>query len=469
MPSRPTLRPWALRPLAGLAPALALLLAAGPVAAQSLPAGPAQAAPPATAPAPTAAPKGKPPAAKAAPAGQVEAIVAVVNGDAITRADVENREKLFALSAGLPLNKDVLDHLAPQVTQSLIDERLRLQEEQRRKIVVADQDIADAIASIEQRNNMPQGTLRERLAAQGVSPRTLIDQIRTQLGWNRVLREELGAKGQISDADIAARIAQIKGQAGQNEYHIGEIFISATDPAHQDQAQHFADTVITQLRQGAPFPVVAAQFSQSENALEGGEQGWVRPNQVDPAVAQVLEVMPVGAISNPIPVAGGFMIVQMRGKRQIGNDMQTIVTVRQAFFPFEKQLDPANPTPQQRAALEHARQVSASVKTCDQMEQANKDAGAARPADPGELRLDQLGNPALRSLLAALPVGKASAPLVASDGIAVVIICARDDKNVGEPSKQDVQNELLSERVELASRQLLGDLRRRASIQLRSS
>ena len=43
-------------------------------------------------------------------------IVAVVNGDVISNADVDNRTRLFALSTGLPMSPDVLDRLKPQIT-----------------------------------------------------------------------------------------------------------------------------------------------------------------------------------------------------------------------------------------------------------------------------------------------------------------------------------------------------------------
>jgi peptidyl-prolyl cis-trans isomerase SurA len=400
---------------------------------------------------------------------QSEAIMAVVNGDVISRTDVENREKLFALSTGISTTKDVLDRLAPQVLQQLIDERLRLQEEERQKIVVPDQEIAEAIKSIEARNNMAPGVLRERLAGQGVAMRTLVDQIRVQIGWTRVLREALGNRAQISPADIADRLRQIKAQTGQTEYLVSEIFIPIAEPSRAAEAETFASTVIERLHAGAPFPVVAAQFSQSERALQGGDLGWVEPAQLDPEVAQIISQMPVDAVSNPVHVAGGLMIASLRGKREVGRDLATMISLRQVFLPFSKPLDPAHPDSQQNQALERARQISSTVKTCDAMAAANQAAGGDRPADPGPLRLEAVNNPALHKLLADLPVGHASQPLVASDGIAVVIICSRDQKNVGEPSKEDVSAQLLDERADLASRQLIGDLRRRAVIEQRSS
>jgi peptidyl-prolyl cis-trans isomerase SurA len=297
--------------------------------------------------------------------------------------------------------------------------------------------------------------------------RTLIDQVRAQIGWSRVLREVLGPQTNITDADIQEQANLLKAQTGQQEFRIAEIFVPISDPGQAEEAHRFADTVIQQLRLGAPFVVVAAQFSQSQTALQGGDEGWVQPNQVDPAVLHVLQEMPEGAISNPIPVPGGLSIVTLHGKREIGRDLATMATVRQVFLPFAARLNPNAPTAQQQQVLEQARRISGSARTCEDIEAANKTGGGNRPADPGELRVDSVAVPALRQLLTTLPVGKASQPLIAEDGVAVIMVCNRAQRNVGEPSKQELSDRILNDRVELASRQLMRDLQRRAVIDRR--
>ncbi|MBV8592644.1 MAG: peptidylprolyl isomerase [Acetobacteraceae bacterium] len=396
-------------------------------------------------------------------------IVATVNGDVISSHDVDNRGRLFALSTGMPVTPEVLERLRPQVTRQLIDERLRLQEAQRRHIVVRDKQIADAIQEIEQRNGMASDALRRKLAADGVSFRTLVDQIRVQLGWTLVLRQQLGEKAMISDAEVAEQQRLLAAQTGQPEYQISEIFVPIDDPARADEAQRFADTVIAQLRSGAPFPVVAAQFSQSQTALQGGDLGWVQTNQLDPQVARVVAEMPPGAVSNPIRVPGGISIVTLRAKREIGNDMATILSVREVFLPFTAPLNPQEPNEQQRQTLEKAKQIGATVHSCAQMEAAARANNSPRPADPGEVRLENVSPPAFKHLLATIPEGRPTQPLVAPDGIAVMIVCSREQKNLAEMTKDDVRNQLLARRVELASRQLQQDLRRRANIELRDS
>lgn len=410
-------------------------------------------------------------AAPGAPPGAVAAtrILAVVNGEVITNTDVANRARLFALSTGLNLSQDVVDRLQHQIIQQLIDERLRMQAIEKEKIVVPDTAIAGAIHDIEARNNLPPGALTQKLAAAGVSPLTLIDQIRTQLGWTALLRKALGDRVEITPAEIAEQQRLQAMRIGTPEYRVGEIFIPVDDPAARADAERFAETVINDLRRGAAFGLVAAQFSQTETALQGGERGWVQPNQLDPAVAALVQQMPVGAVSNPITVPGGYDIVTLQGKRQIGNQVATVLNMRVAFVPFTTPLNPQAPTPQQRQALDRARGISASVHSCDQMEQVAKANPSTHPANPGDVQLDQVNPPVFRQLLATQPLNRPTQPLVGNDGISVVIVCSRDQKNLAAATPAEVKTQLLDQRVELMSQQLMHDLRRQATIELRVS
>lgn len=398
-------------------------------------------------------------------------IAAVVNGDVISQADILNRAKLFAISTGLPMSPEVIDRLRSQILRQLVDERLRLQEAQRRKIIIQDAQIAAAIKDIETRNSLPSGSLRAKFAADGVSATALIDQIRAQLAWSELLRDTIGPRMTISESEVAEQQKLAAQSVGNAEYRLGEIFIPADDPGNMADAKRFAETVISELRAGAPFPMVAAQFSQNESALEGGEMGWEQANQLDPAVAQVVSQMPVGAISSPIHVPGGFSVVALQAKREIGHDVATIVTLRQAFFAFAVPLsDPQHPTDQQRQSLLKARVATETVHGCDQMEALAKSTNPPnKPISPGDVRVAGVNPPMFRQLLETIPLGKATEPLISQDGIAVLTVCSREQKNVGEITASEVQRRLLNERVEMLSRQTMRDLHRKANIDIRAN
>ena len=74
----------------------------------------------------------------------------------------------------------------------------------------------------------------------------------------------------------------------------------------------------------------------------------------------------------------------------------------------------------------------------------------------------------MRQLVATLPVDRASDALIAQDGVAVMMVCARDVRNLGLPSKPELESQLYFERMELLSRQLIRSLQRRAVIDQRA-
>lgn len=391
-------------------------------------------------------------------------IVAVVNGDAITSGDVRGRARLFAFNIGQPVAAATLERLGPQVTRLLIEERLRFQEVQRRGVPVTDQDVAEAITDIESRNGMPGGGLVAQLRRSGVDPRVLYDQIRTQIGWSRLVRATLGPAAEPTQAEAEAFVRSYLARSGEPEFLVSEIFIPVDDPANEAETRRFVDDVVGQLRRGAGFPVVAAQFSQAQSALQGGDLGWVRAEELDPRVAEIVRQMPPGAIANPIRVPGGFQLVQLRQRRTIGRDDVAFITVRQAFLPFTSPLDPQRPTAQQVQTLERAQAITGG---CRGVEAAARAANSPRPADPGgPLRIDQLP-PQLRDVLDGIPTGGQSQPLVTADGILVFAVCSRETRNVAEMTPQQAGALILRDRVELVSRQLQRDLRRRAQIEMR--
>jgi peptidyl-prolyl cis-trans isomerase SurA len=395
---------------------------------------------------------------------QNASIAAVVNGQVITDDDVANRARLLALSSGMPATPDAVARLKPQITQELIDQTLQMQEIEKRGVVVPEADIETAIGHIEQGNNLPAGGLKARMESSGVAFSTLVSQIRTEIGWQTVLHQVLGPELQPTPGDIRAEKTALKDQIGTTQYHLAEIFIPVTDPAHETTARDFAATVIQQLRAGAPFPVVAAQFSQAQTALQGGELGYVPLSQLDPSVAAVVASMPVGAVSNPVRVPGGYEIVQMQGNHQVGTSTTTTLSIRQAFAAYPEPISNGQVGPDQAAVINKLAQAARGVHSCADMEVLNATFGKVRPADPGPVDLASVTPPAFQQILANLQVGQVSQPLVAQDGVSVVTVCSKQTSAVGLPSDDQITQVIVERRVQLESQQLLDDLRHRSII-----
>ncbi|MXV44777.1 peptidylprolyl isomerase [Saccharibacter sp. 17.LH.SD] len=393
-------------------------------------------------------------------------IIAVINGQILTQHDVEDRARLFVRSTGLPISPSVMQRMRVQIIHQLINERLKMQEILRRHINIEPEQIAQAISNIEARNGMPPNALRNRLKADGVSLTTLIDQIRVQLGWMQVLREELGPRSRVTPEQITQRENALQAEAGRPQYMMSQIFVPVADPRHDEAELAFTQTIIKQLRDGAPFPIVAAQFSQDQSALEGGSRGWVQEDSLEPEVLAIVRQMPIGAISNPIKVPGGFVIATVHARRTVGKQLGTIVSLRQAFFPFTSPLNPADPTDQQKLTLQRATSAAQSLHGCDAIEALNRSLGDKRPSNPGLQIMEHLA-PQMKSIVEKLPIGRSSHPLIATDGIALLMVCSKEQRNLAQQSPGQIADQLMNERVEQASQQLQRALQRHAVIQMR--
>ncbi len=391
-------------------------------------------------------------------------MAAVVNGQVITTQDVAARARLLSLSMGLNPTPQAIQRLVPQVTKQLIDQTLQQQEIDKLNITVTNQDVADAISHIEQGNNMPAGQLQAKLEAAGVPYSTLLSQVRTGIGWQKVLHQVLGAGLTPTPGDLAAQKTALKASLGATQYHLAEIFIPVTDPSDETPAQNFANTVIAQLRQGAPFPIVAAQFSQAQTALSGGDLGFVQLSQLDPSVASTVQQMPIGAISNPIRVPGGYEIVQLEDKHDEGNQLQTILDMRQAYGQYPQPVTGSQLGPVQVNFITKFMAKAQSAKSCSDVEALNAAYGNIHPANPGPVNLATITPPAFQQILSQLPLNTLSRPLVEAAGVSVVMVCGRTQEKAQLPPDNQIANMIIDRRVQLESEQMMDQLRHRSVI-----
>jgi len=102
--------------------------------------------------------------------------------------------------------------------------------------------------------------------------------------------------------------------------------------------------------------------------------------------------------------------------------------------------------------------------SCDDVAALNAAYGNVRPADPGPVNLADVTPPAFQQVLGNLAIGQVSEPLVAQDGVSIVMVCSRQAAAQALPSDDDIRELIVERRVELESQQLLDDLRHRSII-----
>ena len=388
---------------------------------------------------------------------------AIVNGDVITQTDVQQRVQLLVISNGSQLAPEERERVSQQVLRNLIDETLEIQAAKDDKIEVKKSDIDKTVARVAGNVKQTPQQLAAFLEQNGSNIKSLRRQIEGEIAWQRLQRDKIEDSVSVGEDEVKAVLAKLNASKGTEEYHVGEIFLSAT-PATQAQTLENANKILTQLRSGASFAGYARQYSESSTASIGGDLGWVRPEMLPPELGNALREMPAGAISNPIPVAGGFSIIAVQDTRKLGlpDPRDAILSLKQISISFPKGASRATAEPIVAKFAEAAKNIG-GCGGADKI--ATEFHGEVVTSD--QVKMRDLP-PALQRLMLPMQVGQATQPFGSIDeGVRVLVMCGRDEVDQSAPSYDDIYQQLNEERTNSRARRYLADLRRDAVIDFR--
>ncbi len=246
----------------------------------------------------------------------LDQIVAVVNDDVITLSELEGRmREMLAQLQQKQAKLPSMDILRQQVLERMISKRLQLQTADRLGLSVDDSTVTKAIANIAQTNNITLIQLREVLERDGISFPLFREQLREDILITRLKQKEVINRIVITEQDIDNFLAREVGSQRQRAaVHLQHILISTPEGASPEDVQAAREealSVYEELQQGADFGEMAIRVSDSRQALEGGDLGWIETSRIPSLFTQLVDELEPGAISEPLRNASGFHIVKL--------------------------------------------------------------------------------------------------------------------------------------------------------------
>ena len=393
---------------------------------------------------------------------------AIVNDTVITGTDVDQRIGLLALANKTTLAQippDQLNALKLQVLRQLIDETLEIQEAKTAEITITANEMNQSIAGIAQRFGYNRDQLRVELRKAGSSETSLRRQIEAELAWQRYLRKRIEPLVNVGDEEVKGILSRLEQAKGTQEFNLREIYLAAND-ADQQQVFAKAREMIAEIQKGQqPFEYFARNFSEASTRAVGGDLGWVRASTLPGPLAEAAQQMQTGQVVGPIATPGGFSILYLVDKRQLGaaDPRDAKLSLKQLTVRF-----PAgtNETQAQGRAAEFAKTLR-TIQGCGTVEKVAKTIGA-EVVDNDTVRVRDLP-PQLQDIVLKLQVGQATPPFGSpQEGVRALVLCGRDDPKAGDlPRADQIQGQLEQQRVNLRAQGKLRDLRRDAVIEYR--
>ena len=239
-------------------------------------------------------------------------IAALVNDQAVSEFDVQQRMQLHKLSGKAGSRKDALDEL--------VEERLKLSEARKLKVSIGDTEVDAAFGNMAKGMKLTPEQLTMALSQRGISAQHFKARIKAEYAWRKVLQQKLRGKLNLREPDILAAAGKMDAKTGETtEYAIHQvIFVTPKDSGEGYAAQRRREA-----------EALRGRFSNCEQDLQRlkgvkdvvvRDLGRKRASELPKDTQEILESTAVGRLAKPNVTATGVELIAVCGKRQVVDD-----------------------------------------------------------------------------------------------------------------------------------------------------
>ncbi len=350
--------------------------------------------------------------------------------------------------------------LAPQILERLIIKRIQLQRAERVGIQIPDEALNAALTNIAARNNTTLSELPALLGSQGIEYTSFRSEMREQLAIEQLRQRDVIARINVSPRELDEFLERQAGRATQNEeFRISHILVSIPSDASVDDiaaAESKISLIQDRLNQGESFYDLAIEVSDSQNALQGGDLGWRRGDELPTQFASFVPGLEPGQVSEPVRSASGFHLVRLDERRGTDPVMENQTHARHILITTNEVLD-------DDAARQKLSEIRTQILAGDDFEAVatvmSEDPGSA--VNGGDLGWNGPGIfvPEFQSVVGSLENGEISEPFKSPFGWHIIQLLDRRVQDMTEEVERReaimaIRNSKLEEETELWARRL---------------
>ena len=239
-------------------------------------------------------------------------IVAQVNDEIITNVDLDF-EKRYLISLNPNLKKLDKKQIMTYAKDSLINERIKKNEIEKRFEIIQNEDllakvISDIYSSIGISNL---SDFEEYLSQNQVDIQRVKDKISIEVAWNDLIVKTFANEIEIDQTLLNKELEKLDERKVDNLL-LSEIIFTINDKKELKMKYEEIKKSIDQIG----FEETARIYSLSDSKKKGGNLGWIYKNQLSKEIIDSLNEIDIGNFTKPIITSGGVLILML-------NDMKT--------------------------------------------------------------------------------------------------------------------------------------------------
>jgi len=251
-------------------------------------------------------------------AKEIDRIVAIVNDDIVTRTELAKELSIIKQQQSqMRFPSD--DILNKQVLERLILKRIQQQLANINNIAIDDETLNNTVLGIAKQNNMSLSEFHDALSSDGMDFEYFRENIRNEIVLRKLRQRFVDNQVSISEQEIDNAMANQKTQGHSgDEYQVGHILVAIPEAASASQiaeAEQRAETIRNDLLSGDEFSQSAIKNSNGQQALQGGDLGWRKINELPSLFSKFILKMENDEISKLIRSPSGFHIIKLLDHR----------------------------------------------------------------------------------------------------------------------------------------------------------
>ncbi len=397
----------------------------------------------------------------------LDSIVAVVDENVIMRSELDQAivgvSERIRLSGGQMPAKDLLEK---QVLENLITSKLQTQRAMQTGIRVSDTEIDNSLSRVAQQNSASIDQLRSAIEQDGFDFAEFRQTIREDIMQQKLRQRIANSMVTISESEIDLLLESQNLDGG--EFLLSHILISIPEgatPAQLAEGSDKVNDVYRRLQDGMDFKSAAISYSESPEAIEGGELGWRDLNSIPRYFAESISPLAIGQTTEPMRSPAGFHIFRVDDRRERGKVIVREYHARHIMLRISELLSARQAMDK---IMDIKRQLDDGADFAEMARHESDDSSTANlGGDLGWFEPNMYGE-RMRSTLEGLKVNQISEPFQTEVGWHIAqFLGEREEDRTTESIRNNARNQIMQRKSELEVNKFIRQMRDEAYVEIR--
>jgi len=232
-------------------------------------------------------------------------VLVIVNEDVITQSEFDFRMATLR-AENAQLGRQLPPNIDKQLLDSMINDRLQLQEAERRGLEVTEEQLDDAIERFASQQNLTVAQLEDSFGNSGRAMELFERSVHDSLVISLLTDYYARSRVFVPEYEIDGEIARNNLGEAATRYQIAHILIK--DP---DTNRELANSIRDEIIGGLKFEEAAAKYSKAPDAETGGLIGWRNGSQMPEIFLEAVRDARVGDISQVLESPNSLHILKL--------------------------------------------------------------------------------------------------------------------------------------------------------------